>query len=136
VYLQAFCIQMKKQKPRFLFKLAVVFLVLGYVLGSFANMLTIPRYVPAFPKANQASTMMLHPRPRLSDLQSVNPVKIFDRITLENDSPDKHSLSPKTLDLGFATFVAQPEASKFSLPQNHVLYRSGNIYLSLCTFRI
>jgi hypothetical protein len=136
VYFQSSSIRMKKRKPRFLFRLVVVFFVLGYVSGSVANLLIIPRYVPEVSKIGQSSATMISLRPRLSDLQSVNPVRILDRTATENTSGEKFCPVPRILQLQFSTRIAGQKEPKFNQPQNHALYNFRNIYLSLCTFRI
>jgi hypothetical protein len=127
---------MKKQKAHFLFKLSVVVFLVGYVLGSFTNMLIIPRYVPEFSVAAQSPAGSFCCRSRLTDLQSINPVKIFDRSTIENSTAEKLGLVPKSLVLLYDARTPLAKEAGFTTPQNHTLYKSRYIYLSLCTFRI
>jgi hypothetical protein len=125
---------MKKLKSDAFFKhLALIFSV-AYILGSFMNMMCIPRYtsngsVAAYTYAHGNNHTL-----RSRDFRSTNFLQVIDRSTFDNDQETLYP-APKSLELIFT--VAFDRLTSISIsPQNSIVYNQRYSYLSFCTFRI
>jgi hypothetical protein len=126
---------MKKRKPGFVFKSLVLFFLVAYVIGTVANIMLIPSYVPTFSQTAASSVITPNRRAQFGDFNVISFLQVFDKSTIDSNSPDRSNFTPGILDLYFNS----PLAKAMQLPaltKNHPLYNFRYAYISLCTFRI
>ena len=126
---------MKRHNSGLVYRSFVLFFLAAYFVGSFANMMLIPHYVPEFSTATQNSAIAPNRRPQSCHAHSINFVQIFDKSTIDNDLSVKLLLGPKCIDLIFHGASPIISQDAFTSPKNNP-YKSRYAYLSLCTFRI
>jgi len=127
---------MKKLKTQIFFKSLVLFFLSAYLLGSFANVLFIPSYVPICVQPSFVSPTGFSARSNYIDFHTKNILRVFDRSTIESNAFNEFSFIPKSIELIFAGF-AIPDVKTISVPpQINLFYNHRHSYLSFCTFRI
>lgn len=126
---------MKKYNPHIFFKsIAAVFLAV-YLIGSFTNMLYIPRYVPDLSNSSVSAT----PASRHvanADLNNINFLKVFDKTMVDNDAINELCFVPRSLDASFAFCGISAIETPLIQPQIHPYNNCRYSYLAFCTFRI
>jgi len=127
---------MKKLKTQIFFKSLVLIFLSAYLLGSFANMLFIPSYVPIGVQSASVTPAGFSKQANYCDFHAKNFLRVFDRSTIENNSFNELSFMPKSIELIFVEF-AIPGVNNASIPpQINLFYNQRHSYLSFCTFRI
>lgn len=122
---------MKKQQNVVVFKLLVLVFMTAFIVGSFANMLCIPRYVP-----DNATAHISSRRTYRSSCRGTSFIQLFDRSTVDDIGIAKSVFTPKALDLiPESTYLQVAETAQPS-PQIQTPYSHKYVYLSYCSFRI
>jgi hypothetical protein len=127
---------MQKHKPQFLFRYLVVAFLSAYLLGSFTNMLLIPRYAPAYSPTQTSQLIGSSRYLSRDDFHAVNFLQIFDKSTIDNDGINKQAFSPKSFELIFKGHGPSMIMSASIPPKNNIYNNHQYSYLSFCTFRI
>jgi hypothetical protein len=127
---------MKKFNSNTFFKHLVLVFSIAYLLGSFTNMLYIPRYAPLYSKTVYAAGFDFNPIVKCAKFHSINFLQIIDRSTFDTDQSDTYRCVPKSFELIFIG-LGFPELKARSIPpQFNIFYNLQHCYLSFCTFRI
>ena len=127
---------MKKFKSNTFFKHLVLVFALTYILGSFANMLYIPRYAPLYVKTTNTPNVDFSRPANRTSFHTVNFLQIIDRSTIDGDRHEALQCTPKCFSLIFAGFGFIKLKSTSISPQSNIYYNLQHSYLSFCTFRI
>jgi hypothetical protein len=125
---------MKEHNRQIIFKTTVTLFLAVYLIGSFTNLLHIPRYVPDVLKVSVGGAPA-NSRALNANFSSTNYLQVFDRYTIDNDAFNELTFAPKSIDLGFGFNNMRFEINNIPPPQIHP-YNYQYVYLSICTFRI
>lgn len=127
---------MKRSKSNTFFRHIVIIFSVTYLLGSFTNMLFIPRYTSLYPGSTPVSVLTFSRRVKCTNFHSANFLQIIDRSTFDNDRYNTLRCVPKNLVLIFKG----PDFLRAKLitpsPQTNIFYNRQHSYISFCTFRI
>ncbi|HZY40306.1 MAG TPA: hypothetical protein VFE53_26820 [Mucilaginibacter sp.] len=126
---------MKKHHRQIFFKSIVAVFLAAYLIGSFTNMLCIPRYVPDWSKVS-VSSMQESLQTINTNFSRANFLLVFDKSNVDNEDINELSFMPKSFDISFRLNGLSMQPATNIQPQNHPYYNYQHSYLSFCTFRI
>jgi flagellar biosynthesis protein FlhB len=128
---------MKKFKTQTFFKHLVLIFSIAYLLGSFANMLLIPRYTASYNPIVITTGVVSNELIKCVNFHKINFLQIFDRSMFENDQlVNTLRCIPKVFVLIFIGLGLLCKKSALIYPRSILFYNHQYAYLSFCTFRI
>ena len=126
---------MKKFKTHTFFKNLVLVFSIAFLLGSFTNVLLIPRYTSLYSKVISAPGTV-NILTRHTNFHTINFLEIFDNSTFDSDQLDTLRFLPKCFMILFIGFGFYQVKSRSIQSQSNIFYNNQHSYLSYCTLRI
>jgi len=127
---------MKKFKTHTFFKHLVVIFSIAFLLGSFTNLLLIPRYTPLYSKVLTVRGADFSKLVKPINFHSINFLEIFDNSTFDSDQLNTLRSLPKCFVILFIGFGFYQVKSRSIQSQSNIFYNNQHSYLSYCTLRI